>query len=164
MMKVTIAILVKKSGAHQRLFSGSNREEIKHTLTKLYKKKVNIVEDSSTELWYKYFGYMSKKEHDILGRKKYFHVKDTLLNAYTHYLIGKQHWFVFYRSSLYRRSHALNFIHIDVCTIDTKTLSGVLYFVIFFYDHCRMCRLMLWNSKIRCLMCSSIFILVLKEK
>lgn len=98
---------------------------------KLYKKEMNTVEDSFTKLCYKW----SDKEFDILARMKFLPIKGTPLKICIHYLTCKQHRVVFHKSSPYRRSHALDLIYTNVCSINTRTLDDALCFVIFINDY-----------------------------
>ena len=57
------------------------------------------------------------------------------LNTCTHCLVGKQHRVAFQRSPPHRRSHVLDLVHTDVCSMIDKSFGGALYFVSFIDDH-----------------------------
>ena len=64
-------------------------------------------------------------------------VKGTTLNTCTHCFVGKHARVSFHNSGPHRRSHVLDLVHTDVCTMDTKTLGGASYFVTFIDDYSR---------------------------
>jgi hypothetical protein len=55
----------------------------------------------------------------------------------THCLVGKQIRVSFHKSSQSRKTNILDLVHTDVCTMNTKTLGGALYYVTFIDDHSR---------------------------
>ena len=59
------------------------------------------------------------------------------LTPCTHCLFGKQRRVSFQKSSSSRKSNVLDLVHMDVCTMNTKTLHGALYYVSFIDDHFR---------------------------
>ena len=90
---------------------------------------------------------MSEKGLDIFVRKKFLPIQDTSLKAYADYLTGKQYKVAFHKSSSHKRSYILDLIHIDVCTIDARTLDRALYFIIFIDDHARKIWIFVLKSK-----------------
>lgn len=50
-------------------------------------------------------------------------------------LVGKLHRFSFHKSHRSRRSHVLDLMHTNVCSITDRSLGGALYFVTFIDDH-----------------------------
>ena len=52
-------------------------------------------------------------------------------------LVGKQHKVVFHTSLPSRRKNTLSLVHIDVCSMDVRSLGGAQYFVIAIDDHSR---------------------------
>ena len=59
------------------------------------------------------------------------------LKTCDHYLVGKEHKVAFHTYPPYRRLNAIDLIHIDVCTMLTRTAGGALYFVTSIDDHSR---------------------------
>ena len=55
----------------------------------------------------------------------------------THCLSGKQSRVAFRRFSSHRKPNILDLVHIDVCTMQSNTLGGALYYVTFIDDHSR---------------------------
>ena len=105
---------------------------------RLVKGEVNIVEnEASTELWHKRLGHISEKGLQVLTRKKLLLVKGTSLLPCTHCLSGKQSRVAFHGFPSRRKPDILDLVHIDVCTMQSNTLSGALYCVTFIYDHSR---------------------------
>jgi hypothetical protein len=64
---------------------------------------------------------LSEKGLGILAKKNYLPLKGMNLNTCTHCLVGKQHRVAFQRSS-HRRSHVLDLVHTDVCSMIDKSL------------------------------------------
>jgi hypothetical protein len=104
---------------------------------KVIKWEVNAIEDCSTDLWHKRLRHLSEKGLGILAKKNYLHLKGMDMSICTHCLIGKQQRVAFQRSPSHRRSHVLDLVHTDVCSIIDKSLGGALYFVSFIDDHSR---------------------------
>ena len=104
---------------------------------KVIKGEVNAIEDCSTDLWHKRLGHLSEKGLGILAKKNYLPLKGMNLNTCTHCLAGKQHRVAFQRTPPHRRSHVLDLVHTDVCSMIDKSLGGALYFVSFIDDHSR---------------------------
>ena len=80
--------------------------------------------------------HIGEKRPDILARKKFIPIKGMPLLTCNDCLTSKQHRVTFHKFSP-QRLNILDLIHIDVCTMDARTLDGTLYFVIFIYDHSR---------------------------
>lgn len=53
----------------------------------------------------------------------------------THCLFGKQSRVAFRRFLSHRKPVILDLVHIDVCTMQSNTLGGALYYVTFIDDH-----------------------------
>lgn len=68
---------------------------------KLYKKEMNIVENSFIKLQYKQLGYISKQGFNILVKKKHLLIKGTSLKTCTYYLTSQQHKDIFHKSPPY---------------------------------------------------------------
>jgi transposase InsO family protein len=100
---------------------------------------VNVVEnETSTELWHKRLRHMSEKGLQVLAKKQLLpNIKGTSLMPCTHCLVGKQIRVSFHKFPQSRKTNILDLVHIDVCTMNTKTLGGALYYVTFIDDHSR---------------------------
>ena len=99
---------------------------------------MNIVEnEASIELWHKRFGHISEKGLQVLARKKLLPVEGTLVLLCTHCLSGKQSRVAFHGFPSRRKPDILDLVHIDVCTMQSNTLGGALYYVTFIDDHSR---------------------------
>jgi len=55
----------------------------------------------------------------------------------THCLVGKQKRVSFHKSPSSRKTNILDLVHTNVCTMNTKSLGGALYYVTFIDDHSR---------------------------
>ena len=104
---------------------------------KLCKEDVNVADDSSSDLWHIRLGHLSEKGLSVLAKKHSLPVKGTTLNTCTHCFVGKHARVSFHNSGPHRRSHVLDLVHTDVCTMDAKTLGGASYFVTFIDDYSR---------------------------
>ncbi|KAL6326351.1 hypothetical protein AAG906_007856 [Vitis piasezkii] len=105
---------------------------------RLVKGEVNIVKNEAfTELWHKWLGHISEKRLQVLARKKLLRVIGTSLLPCTHCLSRKQSRVAFRRFPSRRKPDILNSVHIDVCTMQSNTLGGALYYVTFIDDHSR---------------------------
>jgi hypothetical protein len=133
-------------GGHWKLCKGSlilargkKINTLYKTETRLVKGDVNVVEnETSTELWHKRFGHMSEKGLQVLAKKQLLpNIKGTSLMPCTHCLVGKQRRVSFHKSPQSRKTNILDLVHTDVCTMNTKTLGGALYYVTFIDDHSR---------------------------
>ena len=81
--------------------------------------------------------HISEKGLQVLVRKKFLPVKGTSLLPCTHCLSGKQSRVVFRRFPSHRKPDILDLVHTDVCTMQSYTLGGALYYVTFIDDHSR---------------------------
>ena len=104
---------------------------------KLCKGEVNVIEDSSTQLWHMRLGHLSEKGLGIISKKKFLPITGTSLKTCAHCLSGKQHRVAFRSSPPKRRCHILDLVHTDVCSMDARTIGGANYFVTFIDDHSR---------------------------
>ena len=77
-------------------------------------------------------GHLSEKELGILARRKSLAIKGTSLKTCTHYFIGKHTRVAFHSLGPHGRPQVLDLVHIDVYTMDTKSLGDALYFVTFY--------------------------------
>jgi hypothetical protein len=104
---------------------------------RLVKGDAIVVEnENSIELWNKRLGHMSEKGLQILAKEQLLpNNKGTSLTPCTHCLVGKQRRVSFQISSSSRKSIILVLVHIDVCAMNTITLGGALYYVMFIDDH-----------------------------
>ena len=138
MMRATIVTLDKVSGNSLVLARGKKNNTFYKIEARLVKGEVNIVENEAfTELWHKWLGHMSEKGLQVLARKKLLPVKRTLLLPCTHCLSRKQSRVAFCRFPSRRKPNILDLVHIDVCTMQSNTLGGALYYVTFIDDHSR---------------------------
>ena len=80
---------------------------------------------------------MSEKRLQVLAKKKLLPVKGTSLLPCTHYLSRKQSRVAFHRFLSHRKPYIIDLVHIDVCTMQSNTLGGALYYVTFIDDHSR---------------------------
>ena len=80
---------------------------------------------------------MSEKGLQVLARKKLLPVKGTSLLTCTHCMSGKQSRVAFHRFPSCRKLDILDLVHTDVCTMQSNTLGGTLYYVTFIDDHLR---------------------------
>ena len=80
---------------------------------------------------------MSENGLQVLARKKLLLIKGTSLLSCTHCLFGKQSRVAFCRFPLHRKPDILDLVHTDVCTMQSNTLGGALYYVNFIDDHSR---------------------------
>ena len=81
--------------------------------------------------------HISEKGLQVLVRKKFLPVKGTSLLPCTHYLSRKQSRVEFRRFPSHRKPYILDLVHTDVCTMQSYTLGGALYYVTFIDDHSR---------------------------
>jgi transposase InsO family protein len=121
------------------LARGKKINTLYKTEARLVKEDVNFVEnETSTELWHKRLGHMSEKGLQVLAKKQLLpNIKGTSLMPCTHCLVGKQRRISFHKSPQSRKTNILDLVHTDVCTMNTKTLGGALYYVTFIDDHFR---------------------------
>ena len=126
------------------LVRGKKNNTLYKTEARLVKEEVNIVEnEASTKLWHKQLGHMSEKGLQVLSRKKLLPVKGTSLLSCTHCLSGKQSRDAFCRFPSRRKPDILDLVHTNVCTMQSNSFGGALYYVTFIDDHSRRCRHML---------------------
>ena len=98
--------------------------------------ETNVAVDTITELWHKRLCHMSEK-----GMRKLVigdlipEVKSMHLDKCVDYLAGKKNRASFQSRPLMRRKALLELMHIDVCSMDTKSHAGSQYFVIFIDDY-----------------------------
>ena len=71
----------------------------------------------------------------LLESNSYQICKGTPLETRDNCLAGKTHRVAFHTYTPSRRSNVIDLIHIDGCTMQTRTLGGALYFVTFIDDH-----------------------------
>jgi len=115
------------------LASGKKINTLYKTEARLVKGGVSVVEnETSTELWHKRLGHMSEKGLQVLAKKQLLpNIKGTSLMPCTHCLVGKQRRVSFHKFPQSRKTNILDLVHTDVCTMNTKTLGGALYYVTF---------------------------------
>ena len=106
---------------------------------KLHKREINAAQrDVSIKLWYRRLGHISEKGLQTLARKHFLpNLQGMPFKTCTHCLVGKAHRVAFYTYPPSRRPNVIDLIHTDVCTIQTRTIGGALYFVTFNDDHSR---------------------------
>jgi hypothetical protein len=121
------------------LARGKKINTLYKTETRLVKGDVNVVENkTSTELWHKRLGHMSENGLQALAKKRLLpNIKCTPLMPCTHCLVGKQKRVSFHKSPSSRKTNILDLVHTNVCTMNTKSLGGALYYVTFIDDHSR---------------------------
>ena len=92
----------------------------------------------SIELWHRRLGHINEKGLQTLARKHFFpNLQGMPLKTCDHCLVGKAHRVAFYTYPPSRRPNVIDLIHTNVCTIQTRTIGGALYFVTFNDDHSR---------------------------
>ena len=121
------------------LAKGKKINTLYKTAARLVKGDAIVVEnENSNELWHKKLGHMSEKGLQILTKEQLLsNNKGMSLTPYTHCLVGKQRRVSFQKCSSSRKSNILDLVHTDVCTMNTTTLGGTLYYVTFIDDHSR---------------------------
>jgi hypothetical protein len=121
------------------LARGNKINTLYKTEARLVKGDVNVVEnETSTELWHKRLGHMSEEGLQVLAKKQLLpNIKGTSLLLCTHCLVGKQRRVSFHKSPQSRKTNILDLVHTDVCTMNSKSLGGALYYVTFIDDHSR---------------------------
>ena len=118
------------------------------TLGKICKNGLNIVVDSSPNLWHRRLGHMSEKGLQILAKKNNIpFAKGTILDPCDYCLLGKQHR-VSFSSKSTKKSKILELVYSDVCgPIEVESLGGYKYFVTFIDDASRKTWVYLLKSK-----------------
>ena len=97
--------------------------------------------DVSIELWHRRLDHINEKGLQTLARKQFLpNLHGMPLKTCDHCLVGKAHRFAFHTYPPSRRPNVIDFIHIDVCTMQTRTVGGELYFVTVIDDHSRKFR------------------------
>ena len=81
--------------------------------------------------------HLNEKTFDVLAKWNFLPMRGISLKNYIHYLIGKQDAVLFLKSLWLRKSNIIDLIHSNVCSVDSKTFGGVVYFVIFMDDYSR---------------------------
>ena len=106
---------------------------------KLHKGEINATQrDVNIELWHRRLGHISEKGLQALARKQFLpNLHGMPLKTCDHYLVGKPHRVAFHTYTSSRRLNVIDLIHTDVCTMQTRTIGGALYFVTFIDDHSR---------------------------
>ena len=106
---------------------------------KLHKGEINVAQrDVSIELWHRRLGHISEKGLQTLARKQFFpNLNGMPLKTCDHCLVGKAHRVAFRTYPPSRRLNVIDLIYTDVCTMQTRTVGGALYFVTFIDDHSR---------------------------
>lgn len=125
--------------------------------------EINIVE-KTTNLWHRWLGHLSEKELDTLFRHNLLLLKGMHLRPCTHYLYGKQYKLSFHKLSSNRRSHVLDLICTNICTITIKILGSALYLLLLLITILEGCELLFWNLKTKCSTFLKNYMLVLKER
>ena len=115
---------------------------------KICKNGLNIVADSSPNLWHRRLGHMSEKGLQILAKKNNIpFAKGTILDPCDYCLLGKQHR-VSFSSKSTKKSEILELVYSDVCgPIEVESLGGYKYFVTFIDDASRKTWVYLLKSK-----------------
>ena len=99
---------------------------------------VNVAGDASSDLWHNRLGHMGEKGLQILAKKDYLpNFSGMPLYSCVDCLAGKQHRVAFRSRPPFRRKHALDLVHTDVCSMDAKSHRGAQYFVTFIDDYSR---------------------------
>ena len=120
------------------LARGKKNNTLYKTEARLVKGEVNIVENEAfTKLWHKRLGHISEKGLQVLAIKKLLPVKGMSILPCTHCLSGKQSRVAFRRFPSHRKLDILDLVHTNVCTMQSNTLGGALYYVTFINDHSR---------------------------
>ena len=101
---------------------------------------------SQMELWHKRLGHMSEIGLQVLSSLGRFDVKGPGLDFCNDCIYGKQVKFS-YSSGVSKRSHALDLVHSDVCTMPVSSLGGARYFLSFNDDFSRKTRVYVLKNK-----------------
>ena len=103
---------------------------------KIKKEYVKIaVKDTNIGTWHKKVGHISEKMLEILARKRFLpSLVGMSLKACVHYLVGNTHIVAFKSFSPFKKSQIYDLIHIDICTMQSRSIEGALYFVTFIDD------------------------------
>ena len=119
---------------------------------KLQKGEINAAQrDVSIELWHKRLSHISEKGLQTLDRKLFLpNLQSMPLKTCDHCLVGKAHRVAFHTYPPSRRLNVIDLIHTDVCTMQTRTIGGALYFVTFIDDHSRKVWGFALKTKTRC--------------
>ena len=106
---------------------------------KLYKGDINTARrDVSIELWHTRLYNICEKGLQTLDRNKFLpNFQGMPLKTCDNCLVGKAHRVSFHTYPPSRKSNVIDLIYNDVCTMQTRTVGGALYFVNFIDDHSR---------------------------
>ena len=101
---------------------------------KLHKGEINAIrKGESIDLWHKRLGHISEKGLQTLARKQFLpELQGTSLKSCDHCLAGKTHRVAFQTYSSSRRSDVIDLVHTDVCTMQSRTLGGAIFFFYFY--------------------------------
>ena len=121
---------------------GKKTNSLYTTEAKVQINSTNVMEkEVPIELWHKRLGHMSEKGLQRLARQDLLPgMKGAHLQNCVDCIHGKQHRVAFRSSIPSRKPNILDLVHTDVCTMQTKSLGGALYFVTFIDD----CSRKLW--------------------
>lgn len=101
----------------------------------LDKGEVNVMHDSSIDLWHKRLGQLSEKGIQTLVLKQLLpKVIGNVLKSCVDCIYGKQHRVEFQHFSPSRQSNALDLVHTHVCYMGDRSLGGAMHFVTFTDD------------------------------
>lgn len=100
---------------------------------------VNLINDTSSELWHRRLGHMSVKWINWLAKKNVVPgTKEAKLDKCVHCLAGKQKLASFKSHHPSRKLDLLELVHSDMCgPLKVKSYGGSLCFVTFIDDHSR---------------------------
>ncbi|KAL4325786.1 hypothetical protein GQ457_11G029520 [Hibiscus cannabinus] len=129
---------------------GNKQGSLYVTQGKICKGEANVAcGNSCLELWHKRLGHISEKGLQILAQKALIpEVKGKAIRPCIHCLAGKQHKVSFRRGNHpHIRKYVLDMVHIDVCSMNEKSMGGALYFVTFIDDHSRKVWIYLLKTK-----------------
>lgn len=99
-----------------------------------------------------------RNDSTSLPSKNSLPMKCTPLNICTRCFVRKQHRVSFHSKGPHRRPNIIDLVHIDVCSVDCKYLGILLVITL------EKLGFLFWKLKMRYLMSSTTFMLVLKEK
>ena len=118
---------------------GKNQNALYVMEAKLHKGEINATQrDVSIELWHRRLSHISEKGLQTLARKQFFpNLHGMPLKTCDHCLVGKTHRVAFHTYPPSRRPNVIDLIHTNVCTMQTRTVGGALYFVTFIDDYFR---------------------------
>ncbi|CAL9780246.1 unnamed protein product [Musa acuminata subsp. burmannicoides] len=126
-------IFYKKNNSTITIISLSSNKVFPFIMAILKYDNLNI-----KNLWHKRLKHISEKGLQTLARKRFLpELQGISLKSCDHCLVEKTHRVAFHTYPSSKRSYVIDLVHTDVYTMQTRTLGGALYFVIFIDDYSR---------------------------